>query len=311
MLSYINILLSLLVLVDIVRAQGNYQIIERFPFQYYYSGRDESALERLDVALQKRLNEMEGFLGVQLTKPLRVELPLTRGEFNRLTQGRAPYWSGGMAFPQQNRVVIKTPAFINNEAPLDVIAAHEIAHILIYTATKSQSLPRWFEEGLCQVLAGEIRMNSMARLGRAAASDRLMGLPRVDYVLSFSASDADLAYAEARAAVATFIDQFGWLSVQSLLTAVAEGKEFPDAFKNVTGFEYDYWQADWLEKAQSRFKNMVFLDIDSYIWIGITILSIIAIIAVFIRNRIQLKKWMREEEEDEGPPEPTDEPINP
>jgi len=292
-------------------AQSDYQIYDRPPFQYYYAGRDEALLGRLDNALQDRLREMEGLLEARLLGTLRVELPLTRGEFNRLTQGRAPHWSGGMAFPQQMQVVLKTPAFIDGEAPMDAMAAHEVAHILLHQATKGHQLPRWFEEGLCQVLAGETRLHSLSRLGRAAAADRLMGLPRVDNVLSFSSSDADLAYAEARAAVITFIDHFDWTTVRTVIASIAAGQEFADAFKAATGFEYDYWQADWLENAQKKYKNIVLLDIENYIWIGIALLSLTAIGAVFIRNRRQLKKWMKEEEEDEGPPEPSNEPIHP
>ena len=139
-----------------------------------------------------------------------------------------------------------------------------------------------------------------------------MGLPRVDDVLSFSSPDADLAYTESRAAADGLVKKFGWEAVKTILGRVAQGEEFGDAFHNVTGVEYEAWQADWLETAQQRYRKMLFMSIDEMIWILIMLLAITATISVWIRRRRQFRIWLAEEEDNEEDIPPIDDtPIKP
>ncbi len=284
------------------------EVYHRPPFHYYYQGKDVELLERLDRDLRRKLSEIESALGTDLTSPVRVDLTLTREEFNRLTRGRVPHWAGGVAYPERWRVVIKAPLFFGQGVPLKVLAAHEVAHLLIHKAAGYNHLPRWMDEGLAQVLAGESRHGSLRRISRAAAGDRLMGLPRVDMVLGFSAPEADLAYAEARSAVARLVNQFGWEGVRRILTGVRQDLEFSDAFHKATGVEYEAWQVEWIEYASAHYRWVALLEIDNLIWIFIVLLAATAVTAAYIRRRRQFRRWREEEESDLNE---HSEPINP
>ncbi len=284
-------------------------VYNRSPFQYRYNGRDTELIDRLDVELRKKLKYIESHLDVKFEGSVRIYLTLSLEEFNEITRGRVPRWAGGVANPRQKRIVIKTPLFFGQGVPIEVLAAHELSHILIHQIVGDNYLPRWLEEGLCQVLSGETRSGSMRRLGRAAAANRLMGLPRVDYVLGFSRPDADLAYVEARYAAAKLIDQFNWQAIVDLLRKVGQGIEFEDAFFQAIGVDYEVWQVEWLEYARSKYSLAVLLELDHLIWIVIVLLGAVAVIATFIRRRMQFKRWREEEEDDTY--DDYNEPINP
>lgn len=291
---------------------GSYHRYVRPPFEFFYAGMDASPLEKLNRDLRRIVPEMESRLGTRLPDRVRISLPLTRTEFVRMTGGRVPYWAGGVAYPGAGAIVVKAPTFFGEGVPMEVLVAHELAHILMDVAARQGDIPRWFEEGFAQLLAGESRTGSLGRLARAALADRLMGLPRVDNVLSFRSPDAELAYAESRAAAESLKERFGWEVIRAILYRVAESSDFPVAFQQSTGVEYEAWQADWLESAQKHYRNFAFLDVESLIWVLILLLSAAAVVAVWIRKRRQLRKWLTEEENEEDEPTPVDNrPITP
>lgn len=279
------------------------------PFEYRLQRADDKTIQQLDQELHSRLQLMQSNLGMTLSGLIRIDVTMTREEFDRLTQNRVPNWAGGVAFQGQNRIVLKTPLFFDEGVPVGVLAAHELAHILLDQAAHGGDLPRWFQEGMASLMAGETRAGSLGRLGRAAAGDRLMGLPRVDWVLGFTRPDADLAYAEARFAAQYLVDGSGWEGVRKILIEVSGGREFEEAFKLGTGVEYETWQVEWLDWAKSRFRSAVLMEFDNLIWLVIFLLGVTAMIAVHIRRRLQFKKWLEEENEDGFPDD--DQPIVP
>jgi hypothetical protein len=290
--------LILLSIPQVIQAQASYSRYYRPPFEYYYAGREVEPLEQLDRGLREIVPDILDRLQAELPDTIRIDLPMTRSEFALLTRGRVPEWAGGVAYPANNRIVAKAPAFFNAGAALEVLVAHEIVHLILAKATNQNGLPRWFEEGFAQLLAGENRSHTSSRLARAALADRLMGLPRVDDVLGFTSADADLAYAESNAAAIGLSQRFGWEAVRAILQAVAAGEEFGKGFQDATGMEYEAWQADWLESAQKKYRNFAFLDVDSLIWIFISLLMAVAAVVVWIRKRIAMKRWLAEEETD-------------
>ena len=296
--KYPTLMLSLVILV-FYSFNIHARIYVKNNFRYYYSGKDEKLIDRLDEKLRLKLEYAENALQGNLSGNIKIYLTLTLEDFNKLTRGRAPKWAGGLAYPKRKAVVLKMPMFFGQGTPLEVLATHELTHLLIHQITGDNYLPGWLNEGICQVLAGETRSGSLARLGRAAATDRLMGLPRVDDVLRFSQPDADLAYAEARSAAEWLVRKYDWDSVVRLLKLVSTGIEFEPAFKEVFEVDYEYWQVEWIEYAKDRYSYAVLLDIDSWIWIFILLLGIAAITATFIRRRMQFKKWMEEEDDED------------
>jgi len=265
------------------------------PYKYHFNGSDDRIVSQLDEELRNIVPSIEYKLGVSLSGTVRIDLTLTKEEFNRITRGRVPRWAGGVASPQQNWIVVKAPLFFGQGVPLEVLTAHEISHLLMHKASGHNYIPRWFDEGLAQLLAGESRSGSLGRLSRAAASDRLIGLPRVDHVLSFSSQKAGLAYAEALSAADRFVDQFSWEVVRSILTGVRKGKEFENAFEDACGVSYEVWQVEWMDYARDRYRWWALMDMDNLIWMSVVMIGIFGMTVAYIRQRRQLKRLIEEE----------------
>ena len=275
---------------------GTYHTYKMPPFFYFYAGKDPGVVEDLDKEIRQLIPEMELRLGTRLPDTIEVGLPISRDEFAWLTQGKVPDWAGGVAYPGEDRIVIKTPLFFGEGVSLPVLMAHELAHLLIDAASRGNGVPKWFNEGLSQILAGESRTGYSTRLARAALANRLIGLPRVDGVLGYSRQDADLAYAESHAATQALVERFDWEAIRNILFIVGSGAEFDEAFLQATGLEYEAWQAEWLESAQKRYRGYAFLETDTIIWLLIILLSSVAVVVAWIRKRKQMQRWQDEEE---------------
>ncbi|MBT3231282.1 MAG: hypothetical protein HN356_00560 [Calditrichaeota bacterium] len=278
----------------------NARIFNLDPFVYYYDGVDSNkVINNLDQKLKSKLPELESQLGVKFSGKAGIHLTQTREEFYRVTRGRAPGWAGGIAYSSQRKVVVKSPLFFGQGVSLEALTTHEITHLILHEATSGNYLPRWLEEGLCMILAGESRSGSLARLGRAAAASRLMGLPRVDDVLRFSAPQADLAYSESRSAAVYLIDRFGWQAVRDILKYVRADRDFEEAFSIATGVEYEPWQVEWIEYALNRYRWVFLLDIDNLVWFSIVLLGTVVMIMAYVRQRRQMRALLEEMEDDD------------
>ncbi len=272
------------------------------PYVYQFNGSDEKIVLQLDEKLRDIVPSIEAKLGTSLTGKIQVDLTLTQDEFNTITKGRVPRWAGGVANPEQNWIVVKTPLFFSQGISLEVLTAHEISHLLLHKASGGNYIPRWLNEGLCQLLAGEARTGSLGRLSRAAAADRLIGLPRVDRVLSFSQPQADLAYAQAFSAATRLLKQYGWETINSILTGVHNGKEFEIAFETATNVDYEVWQVEWMDYAREHYRGWVLLSMDNLIWMTVVLLGILSMTIAYIRQRRQLKLMEEGDYQDESDP---------
>lgn len=269
------------------------------PFVLYYSGADSAeVIPRLAESLQARLPALEEAVGVRMPSSAHIYVTLSRSEFFQYTQGGAPNWAGGIAYPQRNLIVVKHPLFFGQGVPLEILIAHEITHLLTHRATRDNYLPRWLDEGLCVALSGENRAGSLGRLGRAALADRLMGLPRVDQVLRFSSPEADLAYSEAQSAAQYLYDRFKPPAVRELLRRIGEGQEFDEAFYLATGVGYEAFQIEWMRHARTKYRWYAVMDLENLIWIVILLLALVAGAVTLIRRRRQMRAMEQMEEED-------------
>ncbi len=273
--------------------------IHKPPFTYFYWWDDSTVVIKLDDELKSRVKTIEETLGNSIDYQVDIFLTYEKKQFNKLTSFRVPHWAGGVAYPHENRIVVKAPVFFGQGVPLEVLTAHEITHLVLHDAVNHEYLPRWFDEGVCIMLSGEVRSGAYHRISKAVMHDKLIPLPKIDRVLGFSHSDADLAYAEAGVGVKFLVDYFGWDAVRRLLDDVRKGVDFDDAFIHATGMNYEEWQIAWFDYMRRKYRWGIFLEFDNLVWMLILFLALVSIVAVQIRKRRQYKKWQQEEEDDD------------
>jgi hypothetical protein len=151
-----------------------------------------------------------------------------------------PTWAAGAAEPRARRIVVGVTvdgALQDRQRTL----VHEVAHVVAAEAVGDRRLPRWLDEGIARVIAGEHGIEDLSRLAHARVGDRF--LPLLALVDGFppAAADAGLAYAEAGRAVSLLVGRTPDV-LPRLLARIGAGHDVDDALVHVAGRAT--WQLD-------------------------------------------------------------------
>jgi hypothetical protein len=179
-------------------------------------------------------------LGDEDCRPIVITLLSSMGDASQLDPPwHLPRWAAGAARPAERRIVVG----VTSEGRLqdrDRTLRHELVHVLARSAAGGAPLPRWLDEGLARVLAGEHGIDDLRVLAQARIGDRFLPLTALDEGFPASSADAALAYAEAGRAVSLLLDRDD--DVAHLLALVRAGHEVDDALRRATGRAT--WQVD-------------------------------------------------------------------
>lgn len=126
-----------------------------------------------------------------------------------------------------------TNLLIRREA-LGSTLCHEMVHVALERSAQ-RGLPRWFNEGLAMVVAGERRAERIRFSRIAQLEDTLARSKSYDNVRS--------AYGTAERLVRRLIDGFGRDKVLALARSVGDGADFERGFRTLTGALPAVWSA--------------------------------------------------------------------
>ena len=233
---------------------------------------------------------------VGLTDPgNRIRVVLVPEE-SRIARDTAP-WVGGFADAPHDLIVL-FPDRIGSypHDSLEVVLHHEVAHILAARAAGGGRLPRWFSEGLASVAERSWGIGNRSRFLWATA---LAGQPTVTALEGLfygDGQDAARAYIIAHAIVRDVIRRHGAAVVPRILSGVAVGATFDNAFIDATGTTVRgatrlFWRSsggweEWITFLASPFT----------LWTLITSLALAAIWRHRLRRAARRRRWEAEEE---------------
>jgi hypothetical protein len=210
----------------------------------------------------------------------------------------APAWAAGYANGRAG-IVVLMPARVPNypDSTLEEVVRHEVAHVLVARAAGDGELPRWFEEGVAMAAARPWTLEDRGRVAfevLAAGRDKQGHL---DDAFHGGAGDARAAYALSHALVRRLERKAGVDAIPAILARVASGDDFETAFAAVAGeslaaFTAAFW------RGQTFWNRWVpFLTSSAALWIGVTILALVAFRRRRQRDAALMRRW---EEEDEA-----------
>jgi hypothetical protein len=243
----------------------------------------------------------EAFLpGMRLTgladpgPPIRVALATPGSPAGRA----APPWAAGVARGATGDVTL-FPARVRRspDRRLLPLLQHEVAHVLVARAARGRPVPRWFDEGLAMAAGRALDVGDRARVALAVLSDGRLPLARLDAAFAGHGGDVEAAYALSRDFVGHLLAEFGDDVGARILAEVARDVPFAAAFRGVTGrsladVEAAYWSRRtlwdrWLPFATSAVT----------LWIGITLLALVAFRRRRARTATIHARWDEEERE--------------
>ena len=224
-------------------------------------------------------------------------------ENSRIARDTEP-WVGAFADPAHDLVVL-FPDRIGSypHDSLEVVIHHEVAHVLASRAAGGGRLPRWFSEGLASVAERSWDIGDRSRFLWATIT---AGQPTVTaleglFLRAENGRDAARAYVIAHAVVRDVIRRHGPGVVPRILSGVAAGKTFDNAFVDATGTTVGgaarlFWRSsggweEWITFLASPFT----------LWTLITSLALAAIWRHRLRRAERRRRWEAEEAFDADP----------
>ena len=191
------------------------------------------------------LDELEGAYrhlvgyGLELPRKIAVRCYATTAEFRRASGGSGLH----LAVASRGGIHMQPLALLLRRGDLSRALRHELAHVALFDAA-SRDLPRWMNEGMAMVIAGEkhperIRFGSLAQLEEA-----LLPPGTHDTIRS--------AYGAAERLMARMIERYGKGKVLAMLRSIAAGTHHETAFERLAGMKMQQWGERELPVARDR-----------------------------------------------------------
>jgi hypothetical protein len=174
-------------------------------------------------------------------RSLRIIVTDSRERFDSVAGGRAPSWSGALAFPASNTILLTL------EGDPRRSLRHELAHLALHAAVSR--VPRWFDEGYAAMAAGEWDRLDALRVNWALARGAVPSLSALNQQLAGpGAADAEAGYALATSAVLLLQRLGGEQGLSRLVEALGRTRDFDAALRQSlliteSGFE-EMWRRD-------------------------------------------------------------------
>jgi len=209
---------------------------------YYYA--DSTYGEELKDTAVHALERLENDIGIAPKDPIDLYIYSSTQEM-RDAIFYEPGWTGGLAYPQYNILIIGIDPLNMEWGKLT--EAHELTHVLVgdYTFSSLGSIPTWLNEGLA--VYGEGGPNSMeaAHFEQNRMDDSLLSFKVLSGGFSEDPSVADLSYSQSYYMVEYLLSTYGKTKMLALLQELKNGKEIDEGLKKVYGFSLSGFEDEW------------------------------------------------------------------
>lgn len=221
-----------------------------------------------------------------------------KSDFLRYAGRQAPDWSAGITDYNSDRIIMKSPKLGKTTSwDYDETLRHEVAHVVIGQNVNPMRLPRWLNEGLAMIIAGQHSIGQMYTLAQHVASDHLISLSGLEQMLHFSPEKASLGYAESYSAVNFILSDLPEGTLAKVLGEMHKSNiSWQQSFSEATGLSQFYFEQHWRTHLKDSYKWLTVLSSDSWIFILFAVLAILAYLAIKWRNYRKLQQWKEEED---------------
>lgn len=176
---------------------------------------------------------------------------------------------------------------------LESVLAHEATHVLLQDAVP-RGLPLWFEEGVATREGRRWSLEDVLTYSAALLTSDLPSLAELDADFHASEGQARTAYAASFAFV-TWAARGQDESFLPNLLREARRRPFEDAWKIASGSSLADAESRWRREALLRYRWIAILTASSTLWIGVSLLALIAGIRRRAKARAARALWEQEE----------------
>lgn len=247
-------------------------------------------LQRIDPARLERAAELIGAPASR--EKIDVFLAAEDTELAR----SVPSWISGYALGAQSAIVIfpaRVPSYPSSN--LEEVLLHELAHVLIVRTAREQPVPRWLNEGLALIAGGPWGLADRSRLSLAMLTDRRAPISDLDRLFAGSRTDVRRAYALAGAFTQNLLQRHGPDAGARILRGLGENLSIDEAFERATGVALEQAESSFWRRYEFLYRWLPVLTSGATLWIGITLLALIAVRRRRLRTAEIKRRWDEEE----------------
>ena len=204
-------------------------------------------------------------------------------------------WTNGLAYAQRGVAILKSPGFGLQYGPFPTTAVHEYVHLLLHAGAPHAEIPRWLDEGLAQVLSGQLDYVQTNVLARAALANRLHSLSQLEGLMAMNSAEAQQGYAEAAVAVQLLQLRCGTSGMSNLVHELREGRDFDEAFTRLFGMSPGLFENQYFAYVRNTYKLTLFSDTDLWVPGAFVCLLLLAGVVMWRRRKKTLARWVEEE----------------
>jgi len=222
----------------------NWQTLAEGKIRLHWYGQSETFARDLLTTAQHGLERNASQAGLIADTPIDLYIYANTDDMRQAILYE-PSWTGGMAFPEHNIVIIGI-------SPNDLdwgrnAIVHELTHVLVGHLTFSclGDVPTWLNEGLAVFSEGELDSYSQTQLDKAIQSNTLLSVRSLSGGFSEIADKANLSYSQSYSLVKFLIETYGQEKMTQLLIALRDGTTIDDALRQIYGFDVDGLEDAW------------------------------------------------------------------
>lgn len=272
------------------------QVLERGGLRFHFSPADRlAAQELLRTGLPAR-EAIAADLGRDDGWTWDIYLAHDRDAFARLL-GDPPRWMSGVAFPAAGWAAIRLDP--RGEQPwreIEETFRHELSHLMLRRATGPQAaIPRWFSEGFAIYQAREWSFSRASILTRAILRGRVFRLDEISASFPVEPDALQVAYAQSVAFTGYLLEQGREGAFGRMLAALAREQPFPRAIAAAYGRSLEELEGEWQDQLERDYAWVPLLLGGSTLWIGVTLLFLLAYLLHRKERRRRMARWAVEE----------------
>ena len=263
----------------------------------FYAYKDRETAQALLVHANKRIPEIAKNLGVGAGEAMQIYIAPSQKVFSQVQPGSPPEWADGVAYPKEGLIFLRSPDIRDGRNdPLTQVLDHEIVHILLGRAFGLRPVPRWLQEGVAQLEAGEYRKETLDLLSQGLLGQSLMSIPDLARGFPLSGSRARLAYAQSADFTAFLRQRYGHGIVAQLIDLMSSGRSFENSIRIATGKGSADLDTAWRGEKEASFLWMTPLFSDTVFMSFGGFLLLYGFIRLRFRRRAQAQTQDNEEE---------------
>jgi len=260
----------------------------------------------------RRLEQAMRVLGLRRPgPPIRLTLA---GEDSAVAQN-TPGWIAGFAYPGLGVAVLfpeRSPSY--PDSSFEDLVLHEVSHILTARAAGGGKVPRWLDEGLALFIGRPWKLEDRSRLTWAMLREKEMPLAELEGRFSSDRASAIRAYAISGAFVHDLMRKRGVDSAAAILSGIALGIPFSEAFHRAIGVSLEQAESYFWEYHSIWYRWVPILSSSMVLWVAISLLAVVAFKRRRALDAAQVQQWEEQDrrlEEESGSPTPGELPPGP